>query len=143
MHDVGKIHTPAGILTKPGGLAPAEWEIMKLHTTSGAKILGDHPRLSMARNIAAAHHERWDGSGYPCGLKGEQIPLEARITNLADQYDALRSPRPYKPAFDHAASCRILIEGDGRARAQHFDPWVLNSFKNSVDKFEETYEKWE
>ncbi len=143
MHDVGKIHTPAGILTKPGGLAPAEWEILKLHTTSGAKILGDHPRLSMARNIAVAHHERWDGSGYPCGLKGEQIPLEARITNLADQYDALRSQRPYKPAFDHATSCRILLEGDGRTQPQHFDPRVLNSFKDIVDKFKATYERWE
>lgn len=142
MHDVGKIHTPSEVLRKPGKLTPEEWDIMKLHTTSGGKILGEHPRLVMAKNIALAHHERWDGSGYPHGLKGASIPLAARITNLVDQYDALRSQRPYKPAFDHATACRILLEGDGRSLPQHFDPQVLNGFREIVDKFEETFEKW-
>lgn len=140
MHDVGKIHIRPEILRKPGMLSSSEWNEMKKHAVYGAKILGDHPRLQMARNIALTHHERWDGSGYPNGLKGEEIPIEGRITNIADQYDALRNHRVYKPPFDHEKTYRILTEGDGRSMPHHFDPRVLDTFKEASRQFEEIYE---
>ena len=131
MHDIGKIGIPDPILLKPGGFTPNEWEIMKTHTTMGASILGNStsPYLKMGAEIALNHHERWDGGGYPNGKQGEAIPLAARIMNICDVYDALRSKRPYKPTFDHATTVDIIKFGDGRTQPEHFDPDIFAAFK--------------
>ena len=131
MHDIGKVAIPDAILLKEGPLDSYEWRIMRSHPTAGATILkgAASPYLQMAADIAEFHHERWDGSGYPNGLSGEAIPLSARIMNIADQYDALRSRRPYKPPFDHEKTMDIIIRGDGRTDPVHFDPKVLAAFK--------------
>ncbi|MBF0554170.1 MAG: response regulator [Nitrospirae bacterium] len=141
LHDVGKIHIPADILKKPRQLTADEWREMKQHSTYGAKIIGSHYRLSVAASIALTHHEKWDGSGYPNGLKGEEIPLEGRIVSLADIFDALINPRVYKPAFDAETTYKILTEGDGRVMPHHFDPQVLEAFKKTVSQFIEIFEE--
>jgi len=141
LHDVGKVHVHPDILRKPGKLTPEEWTEIKKHTVHGSTIIGNHRRLVIANKIASSHHERWDGSGYPQGLKGEQIHIEARILNIADQYDALRNRRSYKPAFDHATTYEILVHGDGRTLPAHFDPEVLRIFKKLHSRFEEIYER--
>ena len=131
LHDIGKVGIPDAILKKPGKLSDEEFEIMKQHAQIGADALteaeeklGGCSFLSMGREIAASHHEKWDGTGYPNGLAGEKIPLSGRLMALADVYDALRSPRVYKPAFSHEKAMSIICEGKGK----HFDPDIVDAF---------------
>jgi putative two-component system response regulator len=143
MHDVGKIGIPDHILLKPGQLSAEEWGIMKSHCAFGAEILksSKSPFVKMGGEIALAHHERWDGSGYPHGLKGEAIPLSGRIMSICDVYDALRSKRPYKPPYDHEKTMAIITEGDGRTRPEHFDPTVLAAFGSCSERFRGIFEE--
>ena len=142
MHDIGKIGIPDAILLKTGPLDHAEWTIMKTHTTLGAQLLGagDSPYLQMGAEIALHHHERWDGAGYPSGLKGQRIPFSARIMNVCDQYDALRSERPYKEALAHDAAVKVITAGDGRTLPSHFDPDVLAAFVRCAGRFEDIFQ---
>lgn len=142
MHDVGKIGIPDRILLKPGPLTAEEWTVMQTHAALGAEILDGcrSPFPKMGAEIALAHHERWDGTGYPQGLAGERIPLSGRIMSLCDQYDALRSRRPYKLSFDHQKALAIIMEGDGRTMPGHFDPDVLSAFRRCATRFDEIYE---
>jgi putative two-component system response regulator len=138
LHDIGKVAVPDQILLKPGPLTEEEFEVMKTHTTRGAETLDaalkQYPSarfLRMARDIAASHHEWYDGSGYPRGLAGQAIPLSARIVALADAYDALTSRRVYKDAFTHEKARSAVIKG----RGTHFDPDVVDAFLENEAKF--------
>lgn len=131
MHDVGKIGIPDRILLKPDRLTPDEWEIMKTHTTIGEEILSgnDSELLKTAALLARSHHERWDGSGYPEGLKGEEIPLVSRIVTICDVFDALLSRRPYKEPWELSATLDYLKENKGIL----FDPHLIGLFFDNLD----------
>jgi len=138
LHDVGKISITDLILNKPGKLEPEEFEIMKTHVSAGVaaierimKKTAEHAFLHHALSIAGTHHEKWDGSGYPKGLKGYDIPLEGRLMAIADVYDALISERPYKKPIPHEESCKIIEEGSGT----HFDPVLIEVFVKVKDNF--------
>jgi len=145
LHDVGKIAIPDKILLKPGKLDPAEYEIMKTHTTRGKEIieeLGDINSslyLKHCEDICYAHHERWDGKGYPRQLKGDKIPLPARIAALADVYDALVCARVYKAAMPYEEAIRIIKEGKGT----QFDPVITDAVIDIQDKFKEISQKYQ
>ena len=142
LHDIGKIGVPDAILRKPGRLDSTELSLMREHSTIGAQMLqGSHnPLLVMAHQVALGHHEHFDGSGYPHGLRGSAIPLAARITSLADTYDALRMQRTYKPAFDHHTAVATILSGDARTRPEHFDPVLLVIFGRLHRVFEAVFD---
>ena len=131
MHDIGKIGIKDDILLKPGKLTPEEFMIMKEHTLIGYEILKDSPSkfLKMGAVIALGHHEKFDGSGYPHGRKGDEIPKVARIVAVADVYDALVSERPYK----HAWSIQTALDYMTKQRGIHFDPECFDAFKKQID----------
>ncbi len=141
MHDIGKIGIPDRILIKPGKLTPGEWQIMKQHTSIGAKILeGSHIGfLRLGEVIALTHHERWDGSGYPRGLSGRDIPLVGRIVAIADVFDALTSKRPYKEPFSLDRSVSIIRENTG----SHFDPHIAEAFLSIIDEIEDIQKQYQ
>lgn len=124
MHDIGKVGIPDNILLLPRRLTPEEFNVIKTHTIIGYQILQGKPTMDMAAEIAHHHHEKWDGSGYPDGLKGEEISLASRIVSVVDVYDALRALRPYKRAFSHTEALDIITQDTGKA----FDPNVVEAF---------------
>lgn len=140
LHDIGKVGVPDSILHKPGPLTPLEFDEIKKHTTYAFRVLGlaahnlkNNPIVACAATIAYTHHEKWDGSGYPNQLKGEEIPLEGRIMALADVYDALTRKRVYKDAMSHQKAKEIIVAG----RGSHFDPDVVDAFLDIAEIFDE------
>lgn len=141
LHDIGKVGIPDSILLKPGKLTPAEWEIMKTHAKLGSDAIEQAERdadrlvefLVLAKDIAHYHHEKWDGSGYPEGLAGDAIPIAARLMALADVFDALISPRVYKPPMPFDAAFDIIVAG----RGSHFDPDITDAFLATFEEFRE------
>ena len=142
LHDVGKIRVPDSILNKNGKLTDEEFEQIKQHTTSGSEIItratdmvseNSENFLKEAKNLALYHHEKWNGTGYPCGLKGDEIPLSARVMAVADVFDALVSRRSYKEGFPLEKAMQIIHDGSGT----HFDPKVVEAFENARDEVAE------
>jgi putative two-component system response regulator len=145
LHDIGKVAIPDCVLLKPGRLSDDEFEVMKSHTTLGAQTLQaaahKYPKakyLRMAREIAESHHEKWNGTGYPRGLKATDIPLSGRIVAVADVYDALVSRRVYKDAFTHLTAKAIIVEGSG----SHFDPLIVDAFLAVESRFVEVQKRF-
>ena len=138
MHDVGKIGIPDNILSKPGKLTPEEWAIMQGHSAIGSEIIGSQGSdlLKISATIAKTHHEKWDGSGYPDGLKGEEIPIEGRIAAIADVFDALTAKRPYKQPWPTEKALGLIREESGA----HFDPTIVEVFLQIVPEILEIQE---
>lgn len=143
MHDAGNVGLSEAVLMKDSPLSDEEFMEMKLHTKIGAFILreGKSEMLRMAREIALCHHERWDGTGYPSGMVGEDIPASARIVMLADRYDSLRRPRPYRKVNEHEEALKIITQGDGRTMPSHFDPVVLSAFLRVEGEIRDIFDK--
>lgn len=141
LHDIGKIGINDSILLKTSEHTPEESIILKSHCSIGAQMLSEssHAALQMASSIALTHHEKWNGSGYPGGLKGGEIPIEGRITFICDQYDVLRNNRPDKEPLSHENVFRIISEGDGRTLPEHFDPDVLDVFREVAPEFDKVF----
>ncbi len=138
LHDIGKVAVPDAILLKPGALSDEQFAVMRTHTTIGGDTLRQiieryqgHDYLSMAMDIAYSHHEKWDGTGYPQGLRGEEIPLAARIVAACDAYDAITSVRSYKKAFSHEEALRRIAVD----RGTHFDPAVADALESCAEDF--------
>jgi putative two-component system response regulator len=131
MHDIGKIGIPDSVLLKPGKLDPEEWAVMQTHVEIGSELLAgsDVPLMHMAKKIAATHHERWNGKGYPAGLSGDAIPIEGRICAICDVYDALTSERPYKKAWSVEKAVDYIKSESG----EHFDPELVEKFELILD----------
>jgi HD-GYP domain-containing protein (c-di-GMP phosphodiesterase class II) len=141
LHDVGKMGVAPSVLRKTSALNPDERREMDNHTIYGHRILSQSPRLAMAADIALNHHEKWDGSGYPSGKRADEIPLSARIVQIADIYDALRSERPYKPALEHEQARHIILHGDARIdSAGHFDPTLVEVFADTHQSFNQIWQ---
>ncbi len=140
MHDVGKIGIPDSIMLKPDKLTDEEFAVMKTHPQIGADILGEDNSelLVLARDVALTHHEKWDGSGYPKGLRGEEIPIEGRIVAICDVFDALTSKRPYKEAWTVDDAMKLIREQSGR----HFDPELVELFIQELPKILEIKSQW-
>jgi len=140
MHDVGKIGIPDSILRKPGPLETAEWKVMQTHAAIGGEIIGQHPggMLAMAYQVAVTHHEKWDGSGYPNGLAGREIPLVGRIVAIADVFDALTSARPYKPEWPIPQAVEYLEQ----QRGKHFDADLVDLFLQQMPALLEVKQRW-
>ena len=140
MHDIGKIGIPDSIMLKPGKLTEEEFAIMKTHPEIGAEILGDSDSdlIELAKIVSMTHHEKWDGTGYPNQLQGEEIPIEGRIVALADVFDALTSVRPYKDAWSIDKTMDFIHEQKGL----HFDPQLVDLFTEQLDKILEIKEQW-
>jgi putative two-component system response regulator len=138
LHDIGKIAIPDSILNKPGKLTAEEYEVVKTHAKKGellidkifSKFDDEDMLLYNAKMFALYHHEHWDGNGYPCGLKHEQIPIQGRIMAIVDVYDALTTKRPYKDMFEHEEALKIILEG----RGTQFDPLIVDSFYTMRDE---------
>lgn len=144
LHDIGKVGVPDAILLKPGKLTPEEFEIMKMHTVYGHDALkiaedefGFNSFINIGSEIVYTHHEKWDGSGYPRGLKGDEIPIPGRLMALADVYDALTSKRVYKEAFSHEVASDIIVQG----RGTHFDPEIVDAFMQIEEVFRQISEE--
>jgi HD-GYP domain-containing protein (c-di-GMP phosphodiesterase class II) len=127
LHDIGKIFIPASLLNKSGPLTEEERDLVRKHTIYAEKLLS-HPELKIAWEIAVYHHENYDGTGYPFGLKGDEIPFPARVVEVVNTYDVLRSDRPYKKGLSHEEALKILLVGDKKTRPSHFDPKIFSIF---------------
>ena len=123
LHDIGKVRVPDSVLSSTGQLADEEWELMKHHTTWGGEFLAGRPGFELAAIVARSHHERWDGSGYPHGLAGQDIPEAATIVSVADAFDAMTSDRPYRTARSTSAAVREIVQGSGK----QFSPRVVEA----------------